>query len=115
MFHQTILKQARILARSKCRSFPELSSVRRVAPTSLRFSTLTPEEEKFYKEGILDERGLVQFDTLHNMQVRSCRVYAEKNLFATYSPETQKFEWMTFAECTLKSHSYFYCLFDCQY
>ena len=62
-------------------------------------STLTDAEQAFVKEGILDERGLVQFDTLHNMQVRSCRVYADKDLFATYSATTQNFEWMTFAEC----------------
>ena len=67
----------------------------------------------------MDERGLVQFDTLHNMQVRSCRVYADKDLFATYSTTTQNFEWMAFAECklcrllfwlvdsALKSHSRF--------
>jgi hypothetical protein len=56
-------------------------------------------EADFQALGLLDERGLVNFDTLHNMQVRSCQVYAEKNLFATYSEETQNFEWMTFAEC----------------
>lgn len=49
----------------------------------------------------LDERGLVQFDTLHNMVVRSCDTFAEKNLFATYSEASKKFEWMTFQECKL--------------
>jgi hypothetical protein len=62
-------------------------------------TTLTDSERQFYDEGILDKRGLVQFDTLHNMQVRSCRVFADKDLFATFSPATQNFEWMTFAEC----------------
>ena len=68
-------------------------------PRMMRMSTLTAAEQQFVKEGIMDERGLVQFDTLHNMQVRSCRAYADKDLFATYSPTTQNFEWMTFAEC----------------
>ncbi len=66
---------------------------------TMMMSTLTDSEQTFVKEGILDDRGLVQFDTLHNMQVRSCRVYADKDLFATYSATTQNFEWMTFAEC----------------
>jgi hypothetical protein len=65
----------------------------------MMMSTLTDAEQQYFKEGIMDERGLVQFDTLHNMQVRSCRVYADKDLFATYSTTTQNFEWMTFAEC----------------
>ena len=65
----------------------------------MMMSTLTDMEQQYFKEGIMDERGLVQFDTLHNMQVRSCRVYADKDLFATYSTTTQNFEWMTFAEC----------------
>lgn len=65
----------------------------------MMMSTLTDAEQQFVKEGIMDERGLVQFDTLHNMQVRSCRAYADKDLFSTYSVSTQNFEWMTFAEC----------------
>ena len=67
----------------------------------MMMSTLTDMEQQYFKEGIMDERGLVQFDTLHNMQVRSCRVYADKDLFATYSTTTQNFEWMAFAECKL--------------
>lgn len=61
------------------------------------------EEKALQEEGILDERGLVVFDTLHNMQTRSCRVFAPKNLFATYSEETKNFEWMSFAECKSSS------------
>ena len=61
---------------------------------------LSQQELQWQKDGLLDERGLVKFDTLHNMQVRSCQVFADKNLFATYSATTQQFEWMSFAECT---------------
>jgi hypothetical protein len=112
MFHQKLLKQARIVVRNKCRPIPELYSTRRVgAVASMPFSTLTPAEEQFFKEGILDERGLLKFDTLHNMQVRSCRVYAGKDLFATYSPLTQKFEWMKFAECMYESFVLVYIAF----
>ena len=74
-------------------------------------STLTPAEQQFVQENIMDERGLVQFDTLHNMQIRSCRAYADKDLFSTYSTTTQNFEWMSFAECKL----WLYCVHMCMY
>lgn len=66
---------------------------------SLSSYVLTDAEKQWQSQGILDERGLVAFDTLHNMQVRSCQVFSDKNLFSTYSEETKDFEWMTFAEC----------------
>lgn len=60
---------------------------------------MTPEQrKKFYEMGFVDERALVRFDTLHEMQSRSCQVFAKKNLFGTYSAESKKFEWMTFEE-----------------
>ena len=93
---------------SSRRSLP--TKLRSLASSSFEAATPQPQQqrqpqfssqtEQWQHEGILDERGLVNFDTLHNMQVRSCRVFAHKNLFATFSEESQKFEWMTFAECT---------------
>jgi hypothetical protein len=53
-------------------------------------------ERAFQAEGILDERALTVFDTLHEMQVRSCRVYADNDLFGTYNGKA--FEWMTYQE-----------------
>ena len=96
MLQRIIPKQCSKVSRSKCYSvivpeswsqFGMSSSWRsnRTATTmTMSFSTvpLTDQEQQFHKEGIVDERGLVQFDTLHNMQVRSCRVFANKNLFA---------------------------------
>ena len=109
MFQRHLIpKHASNMTRSKCQSLLRRSlvgSLNQTAPMphrhmkTMMMSTLTDAEQAFVKEGILDERGLVQFDTLHNMQVRSCRVYADKDLFATYSATTQNFEWMTFAEC----------------
>ena len=32
------------------------------------------------------------------MQINSCKVYADKQLFGTYSEESKKFEWMTFQD-----------------
>lgn len=68
------------------------------AASSLQDYRLSEHEKALQAQGLLDERGLTKFDTLHEMQVRSCRVYSEENLFGTYSHETQKFEWMTYAD-----------------
>jgi len=37
--------------------------------------------------GILDDKDLVNFDTLHNMQHWACQVFESKKLFGTYLPE----------------------------
>jgi hypothetical protein len=90
---------------------PELSSQSSAStfrfaagPQQRFFSTPVPgmtaqEGEDWKAAGILDERGLVIFDNLHEMQKRSCQVFAKANLFATYSEESSNFEWMTFEEC----------------
>jgi hypothetical protein len=64
-------------------------------------AALSPAMEhlQWIKQGIMDEDGLVNFDTLHNMQTRACTAYSQRNLFATYSTEAKKFQWMTYAEC----------------
>jgi long-chain acyl-CoA synthetase len=54
--------------------------------------------QKWQELGYVDDKGLTIFDTLHEMQVRSCQTYGENPIFGTYSPESQKFEWMTFAD-----------------
>jgi len=84
--------------RAAAASTTTIRSLSSSEPSPPQFASKT---EQWQHEGILDERGLVNFDTLHNMQVRSCRVFSEKNLFSTYSEESQNFEWMTFKECTL--------------
>jgi hypothetical protein len=57
------------------------------------------EHQQWIEQGIMDEDGLVNFDTLHNMQTRACTAYSQRNLFATYSTEAKQFQWMTYAEC----------------
>jgi hypothetical protein len=64
---------------------------------SARFSS-TEREKKFQELGFLDEKGLTTFDTLHEMQVRSCKVYAENDLFGTYQKDSNSFEYMTYEE-----------------
>jgi long-chain acyl-CoA synthetase len=58
----------------------------------------TADMQRFRKEGLLDEKGLTVFDTLHEMQLSSCQVYSQNDLFGTFSPKTEKFEWMTYEE-----------------
>ena len=59
-------------------------------------------------EGVLDERGLVNFDTLHELQVNSCKTFATSELFGTYSKDKKIFEWDTydaFAEQVAKTRA----------
>jgi hypothetical protein len=68
------------------------------ARAHLSSSPLPAELQKFRELGYVDEDGLTVFDTLHDMQVRSCKVYSERELFGTYSEDSRKFEWMTYAQ-----------------
>jgi hypothetical protein len=64
----------------------------------LSSSPLPAELQKFREIGYVDEDGLTVFETLHDMQVRSCEVFSDRELFGTYSDESEKFEWMTYAQ-----------------
>ena len=68
------------------------------SPHRCRFYSTPVEEEHFRKEGLLDENGLTIFDTLHEMIHGSCRVYAQNELFGTFNPSSEKFEYMTYDE-----------------
>ena len=60
---------------------------------------ISSDRVKEYQDlGYLDEYGLTKFDTLHEMQVRSCAVYAENDLFGTHNPESDQFEYITYKE-----------------
>jgi hypothetical protein len=67
---------------------------------SIRIGMTPDERRKYFEAGHVDDRGLLMFDTLHEMQIRSCQIFSKKNLFSTYSPETKQFEWMTYQQCT---------------
>lgn len=66
--------------------------------TTTTQSFSTDREKAFQAAGILDENRLLNFDTLHEMQVRACEVFEPKRLFGTFSEESNKFEFMTFGE-----------------
>jgi hypothetical protein len=52
----------------------------------------------FSDEQLLDDKGLLRFKTLHELQEAACQVYSNNELFGTYSPTTQQFEYMTYNE-----------------
>lgn len=51
---------------------------------------------------MLDDQGLTVFDTLHQMQVNSCQVYKENELFGTYDEASNSFLYMTYEEYNQK-------------
>lgn len=51
------------------------------------------------KKGWLDERELLQFGTLHEMQDRACQLFPSNKLFATHNAAKNQFEWMSYSEC----------------
>jgi hypothetical protein len=60
---------------------------------------LQPDEiAAFTARGVLDDQGLTKFQTLHEMQVHACQVFAKKPLFGTYSNATGKFEYETYQQ-----------------
>jgi hypothetical protein len=60
---------------------------------------ISTEQEKHFQEmGYLDEKGLTVFDTLHEMQVRSCAVFSKNDLFGTYDPESKQFVYESFQD-----------------
>ena len=60
------------------------------------------ELKKWQELGYVDEKGLTLFNSLHEMQVRSCATYAENELFGTYTQgedgKEGSYQWMTFKE-----------------
>ena len=77
----------------------------RVLPTSSSIlsngstrSISSERKEEFQELGYLDERGLTVFDTLHEMQVRSCTVFDENKLFGSYNEAENSYKYITYGE-----------------
>mmetsp|Transcript_14845 Transcript_14845/g.23049 ORF Transcript_14845/g.23049 Transcript_14845/m.23049 type:complete len:675 (-) Transcript_14845:2262-4286(-) len=68
---------------------------RRFITTSASFSSIASTADA---ESLVDERNLLRFDTLATLQKNACQVFAENELFGTYSEETKQFEWIDYAE-----------------
>jgi len=73
-------------------------SRRTIAPALSQTRNFSVELKKWQELGYVDDKGLTVFDTLHEMQVRSCQTYGKNNIFGTYSADKGEFEWMTFTE-----------------
>jgi hypothetical protein len=88
----------RLPLRVGCRSLGRQEQ--RVLPTTsfrcLSTSTTEEKQQHFQELGYLDKNGLTVFDTLHEMQVRSCAVYADNDLFGTYDPQSKQFVYESF-------------------
>ena len=65
--------------------------------TSRRFIT-TDQEKQFQELGVLDDEGLTNFETLHELQVNSNLVFKEHDLFGTYSEESKDYHYITYDE-----------------
>ena len=66
--------------------------------SSCRRNISTERGNHFKELGYLDAEGLTIFDTLHDMQTRSCSVYAENELFGSYDDKTNNFKYVTYEE-----------------
>lgn len=63
-----------------------------------RRSISTEDEKVFQEMGLLDDHGLTVFETLHEMQVNSCQVFAQNELFGTYDEDSKNFLFMKYNE-----------------
>ena len=89
------------LSRSAKGILPKAAATTTTAASDARFIS-TAQVEEFQKQGILDDQGLTVFDTLHEMQVNSCKVFTENELFGTYDEPSNSFLFMTYDEYNQK-------------
>lgn len=83
---------------SRCRQ-QALRAARRSSSGRRAIATASAEDVQDWKDsGIVCERNLITFKTLHDIQVNSCEVFENNRLFGTYSEASKDFEWMTFGE-----------------
>jgi hypothetical protein len=88
----------RRLLRASSLSSSARSSLGVSVPSRLMSSSPRQHDPKFYEMGWLDDRGLTQFKTLHENQVRSCAIFSENPLYGIHNPETDNFEFKTYKE-----------------
>jgi hypothetical protein len=91
MLISKLRSSSRLLGRS-------LRRQQRVLPNGASRCISTEQERHFQEMGYLDENGLTVFDTLHEMQVRSCAVFAENDFLGTYDPESKQFAYESFQD-----------------
>lgn len=74
---------------SKTRSSTSFTNARSFSTTSI---------ESLQKQEILDDRELLQFNTLHELQKNACMAFADNTVFGTFVENKGDFEWMTYKE-----------------
>ena len=89
------------LLRSAKGILPKATTTTTIGSDATRFIS-TAQTEEFQKQGILDDQGLTVFDTLHEMQVNSCKVFTQNELFGTYDEPSNSFLFMTYDEYNQK-------------
>ncbi|KAL3943945.1 MAG: hypothetical protein SGBAC_001979 [Bacillariaceae sp.] len=93
---QVATKPVKSITRNHGRELSAFLATQWNASTNRSISTET--EDHFKGLGYLDDEGLTIFDTIHDMQVRSCEVYAENELFGSYDATENKFKYVTYDE-----------------
>lgn len=74
---------------SKTRSSTSFTNTKSFSTTSI---------ESLQKQEILDDRELLQFNTLHELQKNACMAFADNTVFGTFEENKGDFEWMTYKE-----------------
>ena len=76
------------------------SKTRASTPFTSTKSFSTASIESLQKQGILDDRELLQFNTLHELQKNACIAFSDNEIFGTFVENKEKgdFEWMTYKE-----------------
>ena len=93
-----MLKTAKriLLRRTKVAAPSAVGSVLSRHLASLPFTA--KESASYQSQGLIDERNLLSFNTLHEMQERASLVYQHRDLFGTYSTDTSKYEWIPYGQ-----------------
>jgi hypothetical protein len=47
---------------------------------------------------VLDEKGFIDFSTLHELQEAACQVYSKNDLFGTHSSLSERFEYLSYGD-----------------
>jgi hypothetical protein len=75
-----------------------------VAPlSSLRSFSEKSRAAALHENGVIDEHGYTNFETLHELRLSACEAYYDHDLFGTYAPapdgkEGGEYKWMTYEE-----------------
>ena len=56
----------------------------------------------FQAQGLLDNKGLLAFKTLHELQMRASKVFRENELFGTFNESSGRFEYLDYHDFGIK-------------